>query len=139
MLLALSDPMHIHHEAGHRWFAAGVNPPGPLVRSQKTVWFGSPAIPTTRIVQDVPAVLAILRQFCATAGHHFWSEDVSIRCSNPVRSFLIPRLPMSFCWVAIHKGGSTFDQRISTAAVQGGGTLIALKRQSSKRWSGHHN
>jgi hypothetical protein len=21
MLLALSDPMHIHHEAAHRWFA----------------------------------------------------------------------------------------------------------------------
>jgi len=35
---------------------------------------------------------------------------------------------MSFCWVLLFKGGklATFDQRISTAAVQGGGEALEL-------------
>jgi len=88
VLLALSDPMH-HHEAGHRWFAAGVHL-GHLSDHRKR--FGSDRQPSQlpESSGDVPAVLAILRQFCATAGHHFWSEDVSIRkLLQPVRSFLI--------------------------------------------------
>lgn len=131
VLLALSDPMHIHHEAGHRWFAAGGQSTWatcPITENGLVRIASHPNYPNRP--GDVPAVLAILRQFCATAGHHFWSEDVSIRkLLQP--GALIPHSQITDVFLlglAIHKGGklATFDQRISTAAVQGGGEALEL-------------
>ena len=75
-------------------------------------------------------MLVILRQFCATAGHHFWSEDVSIRELLPPGT-LIPHSQITDVFLlglAIYKAGklATFDQRISTSAVKGGGEALEL-------------
>ena len=75
-------------------------------------------------------MIAILRQFCAAAGHHFWIEDVSIRkLLQP--GALIPHSQITDVFLlglAVHKGGklATFDRRISTVAVQGGGERLEL-------------
>ena len=79
LLLALTDPMHIHHESTHRWFA----------ETGQEAWATCPVTENgfTRIAShpnypnrpgDVAAVLAVLRQLCETPGHHFWTEDISI-------------------------------------------------------------
>lgn len=131
VLLALSDPMHIHHEAAHRWFAT---------RSQ-SAWATCPITENgfIRIAShpkypnrpgDVAAVLAILRQFCAAEGHCFWTADVSIReLLQPGALITYSQITDVFLLgLAVHKGGklATFDQRISTAAVQGGGEALEL-------------
>jgi len=118
--------MHIHHEAAHRWFAAGVNPPGPLSDHRKR--FGSDRQPSQlpESSGDVPAVLAILRQFCD--GRPSLLER---RCEHsqvaPTRCVHSQITDVFLLGLAIHKGGGwLFDQRISTAAVQGGGEALEL-------------
>ncbi|MEC4815692.1 MAG: TA system VapC family ribonuclease toxin [Scytonema sp. PMC 1069.18] len=131
VLLALSDPMHIYHEAAHRWFAT----------KGKYAWATCPITENgfVRIAShpnypnrpgDVPSVLAILRQFCTMVGHHFWSEDVSIReLLQP--NVLIPHSQITDVFLlglAVQKEGklATFDQRIVTSAVQGGSKALEL-------------
>jgi uncharacterized protein len=131
VLLALSDPMHIYHKAAHKWFAA----------KGQSAWATCPITENgfVRIAShpnypnrpgDVPAVLVILSQFCAMAGHHFWSEDVSIReLLQP--NVLIPHSQITDVFllgIAVHKGGklATFDQRIITSAIQGGGKALEV-------------
>jgi toxin-antitoxin system PIN domain toxin len=80
VLLALSDPMHAHHEAAHRWFADSGHlswATCPLTENGFVRIASHPSYPNRP--GDVGIVLAHLRQFCAAAGHQFWSEDVSIR------------------------------------------------------------
>ena len=79
LLLALSDSMHVHHDAAHRWFA----------EIGKRAWATCPITENgyVRIVShpnypnrpgDVSTVLAILNLFCASKGHYFWAEDISL-------------------------------------------------------------
>ena len=131
VLLALSDPMHIHHDAAHRWFAARGRPAWatcPLTENGFVRIASHPSYPNRP--GDVPAVLALLRQFCAAQGHHFWPADISIR------DLLQPGMLITHAQVtdlfllglAVHKGGklATFDQRISVTVVQGGSEALEL-------------
>lgn len=125
ILLALSDPMHIHHDSAHRWFA----------KTGSEAWATCPITENgyVRIAShpnypnrpgDVSIVLAILRQFCSAEGHQFWAEDISITTllhpdvvttHNQVTDVYLLGL-------AVHKGGklATLDRRIPGKAVQGG-------------------
>jgi toxin-antitoxin system PIN domain toxin len=131
VLLALSDPMHVHHEAAHRWFAA---------RGQ-TSWATCPITENgyVRIAShpqypnrpgDIPAVLSMLRQLCALEGHRFWTAAVSIReILQP--DVLIAHAQITDVFLlglAVHQGGklATLDQRITTAAVRGGSDALEL-------------
>lgn len=131
MLLALSDPMHVHHDAAHHWFAA----------RGRSAWATCPVTENgfVRIAShpsypnrpgDVPAVLSILRQFCAAPGHRFWAADLSIRdMLQPGTVITHTQITDVFLLgIAIHNGGklATLDQRISTAAVQGGSEALEL-------------
>ena len=131
VLLALSDPMHVHHEAAHRWFAA---------RGQ-SAWATCPITENgfVRIAShpnypnrpgNAPTVLSILRQFCAEPGHRFWTADVSMRdVLQPGALITHTQVTDVFLLgLAAHKGGklATFDRRISPAAVQGGSAALEL-------------
>jgi len=125
LLLALTDPMHVHHELAHRWFA----------RSSPRRWATCPITENgfVRIAShpgypnrpgDVAAVVGLLQQFCSIQGHQFWSEEISIR------SLLQPGAVLTHSQItdvfllglAVHKGGklATFDQRIPASTVPGG-------------------
>ncbi len=79
---------------------------------------------------DVAAVLSILGQLCAAAGHRFWPADTSIRdMLQP--STLITHSQITDIFLlglAVHHGGklATFDQRISPTAVQGGDEALEI-------------
>lgn len=131
LLLALSDLMHVHHEAAHRWFAHRGHQSWatcPLTENGFVRIASHPSYPNRP--GDVGTVLALLRQFCAAAGHQFWAEDVSIR------DLLAPNAVVTHAHVtdiyllglAVHKGGklATLDRRIPIAAVQGGAEAIEL-------------
>ncbi len=131
VLLAMSDPMHIHHEAAHRWFAARGERAWatcPLTENGFVRIASHPNYPNRP--GEVPVVLGILRQFCTVPDHEFWPEDVSIR------TLLKPEALVSHSQItdifllglAVHKGGklATLDQRITTGAVAGGAAALEL-------------
>jgi hypothetical protein len=72
----------------------------------------------------VGTVVAILRQFCADAGHQFWIDDVTIH------ELLVSDLvtDVYLLGLAVHNGGklATLDRRIPIAAVLGGAEAIEI-------------
>jgi len=131
ILLALSDPMHVHHDGAHRWFAKtgrGAWATCPITENGYVHISSHPNYPNRP--GDVSTVLEILRQFCAAAGHHFWAHDISIT------TLLQPDVIVSHNQVtdlyllglAVHKGGklATLDRRIPAKSVQGGTRALEI-------------
>ena len=131
LLLALSDPMHVHHESAHRWVA----------KKGRQAWATCPLTENgfIRIAShpnypnrpgDVAALLAIFRQLCEATGHHFWADDVSIlQILEP--DAIITHIQITDVYLlglAVHKRGklATLDQRIPVNAVRGGRKALEL-------------
>jgi toxin-antitoxin system PIN domain toxin len=131
VLVALSDPMHIHHESAHHWFA----------KSGRKAWATCPLTENAFIriachlnypnrPGDAAAVLNILRRFCQAPGHQFWPDGISIR------DFIDPTTVITHSLItdvyllslAVHKKGkfATFDRRIPAAAVRSGPDALEL-------------
>jgi len=125
LLLALTDPMHIHHELSHQWFA----------ENGKQAWATCPLTENgfVRIAShpnypnrpgDVPAVLSILRQVCETPGHHLWTEDLSIlEILEPEAIITHAQITdVYLLGLAVSKQGklATLDRRIPVDVVRGG-------------------
>jgi len=131
LLLALSDPMHVHHEAAHRWFAHTAHQSWatcPLTENGFVRIASQPSYPNRP--GDVGTVLAMLRQFCTVSDHQFWAEDVSIR-QLLVLDVVVTHAHITDLYLlglAVHKGGklATLDRRIPVAAIQGGAEAIEL-------------
>jgi uncharacterized protein len=131
LLLALSDPMHVHHETAHRW----------LAESGQKDWATCPVTENgfVRIAShpnypnrpgDVAAVLAILRQLCDAPGHRFWTEDISIlQFFEPDSIITHAQVTDAYLLgLAVHKSGklASLDQRIPVDAVRGGREALEL-------------
>lgn len=131
VLLALSDPMHVHHEVVHRWFAA----------TGRSAWATCPVTENgfVRIAShpsypnrpgDAAAVLAILRRFCALDGHRFWPDAVSLRdVLKPGAVVTHTQVTdMFLLGLAAHNGGwlATFDGRVAAASISGGEEALAV-------------
>jgi toxin-antitoxin system PIN domain toxin len=125
LLLALSDPMHVHHEIAHRWFAEHGHQAWatcPITENGFVRIASHPRYPNRP--GDVAAVLSILRRSCAAEGHHFWAEDVSLReILEPGYAVTPAQITDVFLLgLAVHNRGmlATLDQRIPASAVRGG-------------------
>lgn len=131
VLLALADPMHVHHEAAHRWFGA---------RGEQS-WATCPITENgfVRVAShasypnrpgDAPAVLDLLRQFCAAPGHCFWPDQLSLReLALPGALFTHNQITDIYLLsLAVGQGGklATFDQRIAAGSVLGGKDALEL-------------
>jgi toxin-antitoxin system PIN domain toxin len=131
LLLALSDPMHVHHEPAHGWFA----------KKGRQAWATCPLTENgfVRIAShpnypnrpgEVTAVVAILRELCETPGHHFWAEDLSIlQLLEP--DAIITHVQVTDVYLlglAVHRKGklATLDQRIPVDAVRNGRKALDL-------------
>ena len=131
ILLALSDPMHIHHEAAHVWFSEKGDPAWatcPITENGFLRVASHPNYPNRP--GDVPAVLAILQQLCEARGHQYWTEDVSILDMLKPHAIVTHAqiTDVYLLGLAVHKGGklATLDQRIPVNAVQGGSEGLEL-------------
>ena len=131
VLLALSDPLHIHHEAAHQWFAHKGRKSWatcPLTENGFVRIASHPQSPNRP--GDVQAVLAILRRFCQAGDHQFWNEDLSLR--DLLRTDVILTsgqiTDAYLLGLAAHNGGrlATLDQRLPVKAVDGGGEALEL-------------
>lgn len=131
VLLALSDPMHIHHEPAHHWFATRGRlawATCPITENGFVRIASHPSYPNRP--GDTPAVLAILRELCAAENHHFWTADVSIRDVLRPGAIITPTqvTDVYLLALAVQKGGklATLEQRMSTTAVDGGAEALEL-------------
>jgi hypothetical protein len=131
LLLALSDPMHIHHELVHRWFAEKGRQSWatcPLTENGFIRIASHPNYPNRP--GDVTAVLDIFRQLCEAPGHHFWPEDISILQILEADAIIthVQITDVYLLGLAVHKRGklATLDQRIPADAVRGGRKALEL-------------
>ncbi len=131
LLLALADPMHVHHQAAHRWFAANgqqVWATCPITENGFVRIASHPQYPNRP--GDVAAVLGVLRQFCAHPGHTFWPDAASVRDMLPPNAVLTHHhiTDVYLLGLAVHHGGklATLDQRIPTVAIQGGADALEI-------------
>lgn len=131
LLLALSDPMHIHHEPAHKWFeekgqAAWAT--CPLTENGFIRVASHPNYPNRP--GDVPAVLSILRKLRAVQGHQFWAEDLSI-LEILGTSTIITHAQITDIYLiglAVHNKGklATLDQHMPSGAVRGGKDTVEV-------------
>ena len=131
LLLALTDPMHIHHELSHHWFTEKGQQAWatcPLTENGFVRIASHPNYPNRP--GNVPAVLSILRQVCESPGHHFWTEDLSIlEILEPEAIITHAQITdVYLLGLAVSKQGklATLDRRIPVDAVSGGTRAIEV-------------
>lgn len=129
-LLALFDPRHVNHDAGHRWFAqtAAARWATCSVTENGCVRIlSSPSYPT---VSTTPTeAMARLQRFCDAGGHSFWPDDVALRTAldETVMSRLQGHRQITdfhLATLAAARGGqlATFDGRLARSLA---GTRLA--------------
>lgn len=126
VLLALLDPVHVHHELAHAWFAAAgaswascdITQNGAL-RIMAHPRYGN-AVGSAAVAAD------LLSGLCRRPGHVFWPSDLSLLDSPLVdRERLLASDQVTDAYLlalAVRHGGrlATFDKRLATSAVRGG-------------------
>lgn len=131
LLLALTDPMHLHHDIAHQWFA----------QKGKNAWATCPITENgfVRIASNpkypnqpgsTTAVLDILRQFCSLPGHEFWPDIVSLHEKLPHTIALSHNQVTDIYLLALaqaHKGKlATLDQKIPAFILPLGDEAIEM-------------
>ena len=83
VLIALTDPDHVHHELAHDWFAeegAAAWATCPLTENGFVRVLANPNYHSAQLRPT--AVASMLRRLCAAKGHQFWPDSVSLADSN---------------------------------------------------------
>lgn len=131
VLLALSDPVHAHHRLAHRWFDTTGRvgwATCPLTENGFVRVASHPSYPNRP--GDASMVLGRLRAFCSTAGHHFWTADMSLRdLLSPGAVFTHAQITdVYLLGLAVQKGGNlaTLDRRISPDVIAGGRDALVV-------------
>ena len=126
VLVALFDPDHVHHELAHDWFAdrgrAGWAT-CPLTENGFVRVLSQPAYGAT--VTPARDLVSLLRRFCASGGHVFWPDSLSILDEQVFDAARIAGhrqvTDVYLLGVAHSRGGclATFDRTIPIRAVRG--------------------
>ena len=118
VLLALTDPRHVHHEPAHRWFAAIGRSNWatcPITENGLVRIASHPSYPNRP--GDTAAVLQILREFCKLDGHEFWGDEISLRDLVPAGSALTHShiTDLYLLGLAMHRSGllATLDRGLA--------------------------
>lgn len=129
VLVALFDPDHVHHDLAHDWFADNrrfgwatcpVTENG-FVRVLSNPAYGSPVPRAAELTER-------LRTFCASGGHTFWSDAVSLTDESLFDPSMLGGsrqvTDVYLLGLAARRGGwlTTFDRTIRLAAVRGATT-----------------
>lgn len=80
VLVALFDPHHIHHDAAHDWFAENRDAGWatcPITENGFVRVISHPAYGASG--ERAATAIDRLRAFCASGGHQFWRDAVSVR------------------------------------------------------------
>lgn len=131
LLIALSDPMHIHADAAHEWFeriGRQAWATCPITENAFVRIISHPRYPNA--VADVPAAIEMLRTLVGAPGHTFWADDISLT-EVVQHDAIIANAQLTDIYLlglAVHHGGklATLDQRIPARAVPGGGDALEI-------------
>lgn len=79
VLVALFDPHHIHHDAAHDWFAQHRDSGWATCPITENGFIRVVSHPAFGLGERVETAAARLRDFCASGGHQFWRDAISLR------------------------------------------------------------
>jgi predicted nucleic acid-binding protein len=128
-VIALIDPLHVHHERAHRWFAGRDAAPwhtSPTVQNGVVRVVSHPKYPNT---QPAPVVLASLASLAAQPDHVFLADGVSLLDASVHTERLLASSQVTDTYL-LHLAASnnallaTFDTRIVTTAVPSGAEVV---------------
>jgi toxin-antitoxin system PIN domain toxin len=131
VLLALADPLHVHHEAAHSWFASRGRrrwATCPVTENGFVRIASHPSYPNRP--GEASVALDLLRGMCATDGHSFWSDSISLRdTSSSDTSLTHGRVTDVYLLaLAVSNRGrlATLDQHIPAGVIPGGPAAIEV-------------
>jgi uncharacterized protein len=131
VLIALIDPLHVHHDVAHKWFTA----------TGRRKWASCPLTENgvIRIVSHAkypncvgsPGLAAeLMARFCALSGHVFWPDDISLLDGKHIDTTRLhgsSQITDSYLLaLASAHGGklATFDSRLVVDAVREGRSVL---------------
>jgi toxin-antitoxin system PIN domain toxin len=125
VLIALIDPLHLHHREAHAWWAA--NEAGgwatcPLTENAFVRILSQASYPRSVSVGDA---MRRLRNAAAESNHAFWGDDISLLDSQRFNGsgILAPKrlTGIYLLGIAVKNGGrlATFDRATSRNTVTG--------------------
>ncbi|ANG84777.1 TA system VapC family ribonuclease toxin [Microbacterium aurantiacum] len=128
VVIALIDPLHVHHERAHAWFATRDAPwcTSPTVQNGVVRVVSHPKYPNT---QPAPTVIASLASLAAQPDHEFLPDSVSLLDASVHTERLLASSQVTDTYL-LHLAASyearlaTFDTRIVTAAVPSGAEVV---------------
>ena len=129
VVIALIDPLHVHHDRAHRWFASrGTSAwhTSPTVQNGVVRVVSHPKYPNT---QPAPIVLASLASLAAREHHTFIPDSVSLLDGSVYTERLLASSQVTDTYL-LHLAASndallaTFDTRIVTTAVPSGAEVV---------------
>jgi len=133
VLIALIDPLHVHHETADKWFSAiGKRSWAtcPLTENAVLRIVGHSRYPNS---PGTPAVVAeVLAELLEVPGHVFWPDDISLldqRIMDFGRLLNARQVTDSYllALACTHNGQfATFDRHVITDAVLGGEDALHL-------------
>lgn len=125
VVIALIDPLHVHHERAHNWFAArGADSwhTSPTVQNGVVRVVSHPKYPNT---QPTPVAMASLASVVAHPDHVFLADAVTLLDSSLQRDRLLSSGQVTDSYLLLLATSNdvllaTFDTRLVTTAVPGG-------------------
>ena len=131
VLISLVDPTHSHHERAHDWFAeTGMHDwlSSPTTQNGALRIVSNPGYPNNQM----PAIVATsLLSLCRVGSHRFVADRISLIEAHSVSmpAILSHRQVTDSYLLAVAQDHdavlATFDRRLVTTAVSGGGSLVA--------------
>ncbi len=131
-LLALLDPLHVHHDLAHDWFARQ-SPSGwascPITQNGYVRIASQPAYPNALLPADAACLLT---ELTSREDHQFWPDSVSILDASLCLSakFASARQITDSYLLALavaNEGAlGTFDRKLSTEAIVGGTDSLSV-------------
>ena len=126
VLVALFDPDHVHHDVAHDWFADHAQRHWATCPLTENGFIRVVAnLPRRGEFLPIPEAAAILGKFCASGGHEFWPDTISLAGDE---CFDLPQVrghrqltDVYLLGLAVKHGGRlvTFDAGVRLNAVKG--------------------
>ena len=131
LLLALTDPMHVHHHVAHRWFAkqgALAWATCPITENGFVRIASNPKYPNA--LDSPVAAMSLLQRFCTHTGHEFLPDSITLYGAVLPNMIFTHNHVTDVYLLALagHHGGklATLDRRIPTTAIDKGANLLEL-------------
>lgn len=129
-VIALVDPLHVHHERAHTWFSRLDDAwhTCPTVQNGALRILSHPRYPNT---QPLPVVTKSVGSLAGHAGHEFLPDGVSLLAGDvrPDRMLASSQVTDTYLLSLAGSAGAllaTFDTKLVTDAVPGGAETLFL-------------